>query len=513
MAEELLLGFDIGTYSSKGVLATPDGRVIATAQIEHELYIPRPGWAEHDAETIWWADLCTIVRQLLEGRDPSSIKAIGVSGLGPDLVVLDRETRPLRPAILYGIDTRAEQEISEIEARLGRGPILQRTGAVLTSQAVGPKLRWLAKHEPEVLARACYVTSASGFLVLRLTGAHVLDWYTAGSFNPLFDVRERRWIPEWCDDIVDPSLLPEIVSPLTVVGEVTPAASEQTGLKPGTPVIAGTIDAAAEAVSVGAVTPGDLMLMYGTTLFLILTTESLKLDERFWALPHVFPDRFCLAGGTATGGALTRWFCDSFCQGLQHAECYQTMALEAAQVPPGSGGLILLPYFSGERTPIHDPRARGLLLGLTLEHKRAAVYRSLLEGTALSIRHNLEVLREAGAVARRIIAVGGGTRNEFWLQIMSDVTGLRQEIPEVTVGASYGDAFLAGLAVGLIPDESALMKDWVRIARVIEPNPKNIELYTKLYEIYRGLYPATRAYMHSLAQLSSAAVGASSAQG
>lgn len=499
MSAELTLGFDVGTFASKGVLTTPDGQVVTVAEREHGLDVPRPGWAEHDPEGVWWRELCEVARELLEGRDPSAVKAVGVSGLGPDLVLLDADGRPLRPAILYGIDTRAEREIAELDERIGREEILSRTGAVLTTQAVGPKLAWVARHEPEVLERVRYATSASGFLVLRLTGRHVLDPYTASSFNPLYDVRTGEWIPELAEGIVDPALLPEIAPASEIVGRVTAQAAEATGLAQGTPVAAGTIDAAAEAVSSGAVGPGDLMLMYGSTFFLILTTEDLRLDERFWAIRNVLPGRFCLAAGMATSGALTRWFCDEFLPGTGRAESYELMAREAATEPPGANGLVALPYFSGERTPIHDPDARGVLAGLTLAHSRGAIYRALLEGTAFSVAHNLEAMDEAGAGAARIVVSGGGTQNALWMQMVSDASGLVQEVPAVTLGACYGDAFLAAMGVGLV-DERALSEEWVEIERRVEPDPEVVPVYERLYRVYRDLYEATKDQVHALAR-------------
>ena len=302
-------------------------------------------------------------------------------------------------------------------------------------------------------------------------------------------------------------LLPRLAWSTEIAGTVTPEAAAETGLKAGTPVNAGAGDAAAEAVSVGVMAPGDLMIMYGSTLFFILVTEGPRPDPAVWATAYLFPGSYDIAFGMATSGSLTKWFRDELAGYEVLAEraggpnAYAALADLARDVPPGSDGLVTLPYFSGERTPINDPDARGLVLGLTLRHTRGHLYRSLLEATAYGARHNLESLGSLGAAAKRVVAVGGGVRNELWLQIMSDVTGQRQIVPEKAVGASYGDAFLAGLAAGIIPSIDALHRKWVTTERIIEPNPANALIYEEYFSVYTSLYPQTRGAMHRLAEL------------
>ncbi|MBF6612615.1 MAG: FGGY-family carbohydrate kinase [Chloroflexi bacterium] len=488
---DLLLGIDIGTSSSKGVLARPNGEVVATSTRAHDLSLPRPGWAEHDAEAVWWADFTAICADLLRHAD-GPVAAVCVSGIGPCLLPADGAGRPLRPAILYGIDTRAIREIAELTERYGAERILSRCGSLLTSQAVGPKLAWLRRNEPEVWVRTRHMFMASSFIVYRLTGEYVLDHHSASQCDPLYDLQENRWIEEWAAEIAPGLSLPRLLWPAEVAGAVTPDAAKATGITVGTPVVAGTIDAWAEAASVGVREPGDLMLMYGTTMFLVEVVAAPKPHPGLWSTAGIFPGTYSLAAGMATSGALTAWLRD-IAGGLP----YEELVGEAAQVAPGSDGLVALPYFAGERTPLFDPRARGVICGLTLSHSRGHLYRALLEATGYGTRHIFEVMREAGGGGKRLVAVGGGTKGGLWAQIVSDVTGREQVLPRQTIGASYGDALLAGMGSGLVKQAV----EWNPPAAVVVPEPHTRQLYDTLYLVYRELYPATRPAAHALADL------------
>ncbi|HVA86303.1 MAG TPA: FGGY-family carbohydrate kinase [Candidatus Saccharimonadales bacterium] len=487
---ELLLGIDIGTASSKGVLVRADGTILATAQRPHRLALPRPGWAEHDALDVWWADVVALCGELVP-RAEGRLAGVAVSGIGPCLLPVDAADVPLRPAILYGIDTRATAEIADLTKRYGAAAILARGGSALTSQAVGPKLLWLQRHEPELWARTARFYMASSFAVRRLTGAYVLDHHSASQCDPLYDLDGRDWAADWAAEIAPGLELPRLVWPAAVVGTVTTAAAAETGLPAGTPVVAGTIDAWAEAVSVGVRRPGDLMLMYGTTMFLVEVVDRTLVDPRLWATAGPFEGTTTLGAGLATSGALTGWFRE-----IAGGPPFEQLIEEAARVEPGSEGLVVLPYFAGERTPIHDPEARGVIAGLTLRHGRGHLYRALLEGTAYAVRHNLEVFGEIGAAPLRVVAVGGGTAGDLWTQIVSDVTGREQELPAETVGAGYGDAFLAAIGTGLArPDDV-----WNPIVRRVVPHVDRRTAYDAGYDVYRSLYPATREQMHALAR-------------
>lgn len=508
MAREYLLGIDIGTYESKGVIVDPTGRIVTQAVVAHGLDVPRPGWAEHDADKVWWNDFCVLCAGLIRQArlTAADIRAVGCSGIGPDLLPVDEDGKPLRPAILYGIDTRAADEIQELEERIGLERLLDITGNGLSSQSVGPKILWLARHEPEVYRRTRHILTATGYLVFRLTGAVTLDMYTAPTFAPLFNLNTLNWDAALCEGIVHPEILPTPLWPAQIAGEVTPEAAAATGLRPGTPVVVGTTDAGAEALSVGVTAPGEMMLMYGSTLFLIHVTDRRIVEPRLWSGVYLVPGTWALSAGMATSGALTRWFRDELA-GLEYLRqteggpnAYAALAEAAATVPPGSQGLIVLPYWSGERTPIHDPLARGVIAGLTLAHTRRHLYRAVLEGIAYGAAHNLEVIHATGAPIRRVVAVGGGTKNPLWLQIVSDVAGIEQALPAQTIGAAYGDAFLAALGSGLFRQLDDV-KSWVQELQVIQPDPARHKTYQPYYQEYRALYPSIKANLHRLARL------------
>lgn len=491
MTGELLLGVDVGTSSTKGVLARPDGLVVANAQRAHELDRPHPGWVEQDAEEVWWGDFCALCSELLPQAD-GPVAAVGVSGMGPCVLPADVEGRALRPAILYGIDARATAEIAELKGRYGVEAMLARGGSPLTTQAVGPKLLWLAHHEPEVWERTRKLFLVSSMVVHRLTGEYVLDHHSASQCDPLYDLNRNEWIGEWWDDIAPRVERPRLLWPHEQAGEVTREASELTGLAEGTPVVPGSIDTWAEAASVGVRHPGDMMLMYGTTMFAVEVYTEGRPDRRLWSTAGSAPGARNLAAGMATSGALAAWFHE-----LTDRTPYETLFAEASEVAPGADGLVVLPYFSGERAPLFDPAARGVMCGLTLAHGRGHLFRALLEGTAQGLRHNLETMGEAGGGGRRITAVGGGTRSELWTQIVSDVTGRPQELPAQGVGASFGDCWWGGVATGLVDPGS----DWTRIEGHVEPDQEAHAAYEPIYRVYRDLYPATKDMMHALADL------------
>lgn len=488
---DLLLGIDIGTSSSKGILTGADGAEFATAERAHQLSLPRPGWAEHDAETVWWQDFLALCKELLAQAD-GKIAAVCVSGIGPCVLVADEQGQPLRPAILYGIDTRAASEIAELTERYGAEKILERGGSPLTTQAVGPKLLWLQRHEPEVWRRTRYFLMASSFVVQRLTGEYVLDHHSASQCDPLYDLKGNCWIEEWAREVAPGLPLPRLVWPAEVVGTVTSDAAELTGLPMGTPVVAGTIDAWAEAASVGVREPGDLMLMYGTTMFIVEVLQDLKGSPKLWGTVGLFPGTETLAAGMSTSGALTGWL-----RQIANDLPYETLLAEASAVRPGAEGLVVLPYFSGERTPIFDPLARGVICGLTLSHGRGHLYRALLEATGYGVRHILEAMQEAGGGGKRLVAVGGGTKGGLWTQILSDITGRSQELPAQTIGACYGDAWLAAIGAGLASPETP----WNTRVTIVEPNKAVSATYEALYKVYRDLYPATLSQVHALAKM------------
>ena len=485
------LGVDIGTSSSKGVLVAADGVIMATATRAHDVNRPRTGWVEMDAR-VWWDEFVAIARELVAAAPDAEIAGIGVSGMGPCILLVDEVDEPVRPAILYGVDTRSTAQIERMTAELGVDEITRVGGSTLTSQAGGPKIVWVSDEEPAARARARRLFMPASWLVRRLTGAYVLDHQSASQVSPLYDIENGRWHEPWWDRFAEGIEQPSLAWAGDLAGEVTAEAASATGIPAGTPVITGTIDAWTEAVSVGAHEVGDLMLMYGTTMFLVATGEETLRTPSMWTTAGAFAGTRNLAGGLSTSGALTAWL-----KGLTGAD-YPELLADAEKSGPGAAGLLVLPYFAGERTPIQDPDARGVIAGLTLEHTRGDLYRAALEATALGVRHNVETMRAAGADIRRIVAVGGGTQGRLWLQVVSDVTGLVQEVPATTIGASYGAAFLAATATADTGSAPAIT-DWNPIAETIAPDEALRPLYDELFDRYVRLYEGSKDVVHELA--------------
>lgn len=484
------LGIDIGTFETKGVLVDENGAVHAQAARGHKMLVPQPGWAEHRPEEDWWGDFVFVCQTLLgdSGVDPSEIKAVACSAIGPCMLPVDSEGMPLMNGVLYGVDGRAEVEVRDLTDRIGEETIIARCGNALTSQSVGPKILWLKRNRPEIFAQTAYILTSTSFLVQRLTDEVVIDHYTAANFSPLYDVTTQFWTEDLADDILPLDKLPRLLWSNEIAGQITDGAAKATGLAVGTPVTAGTIDAAAEALSVGADQPGDMMMMYGSTIFIILRAQTQVSDPRIWYAPWLFEGEHASMAGLATSGTLTHWFRDQMARDLDPAQAFPLLAEEAAGSPPGANGLLMLPYFSGERTPIHDVHAKGMLFGLNLTHTRGDMYRALIEGIAHGTRHVTDTFKEVGQSPARLLAVGGGTQNALWLQATSDITGIDQIVCEKTIGASYGDAFLAALAIGLV-DRGDIAK-WNPVAETVRA--QSSATYDKAHDLFLRLYAQTK---------------------
>jgi xylulokinase len=489
------LGVDIGTFESKGVIVSHDGRIIAQSSTPHHMIVPRPGWAEHRAEQDWWGDFTYIAKDLLATSqvNPHDIKAIATSAIGPCMLPLDAAGTPLMNAVLYGVDTRATAEIAHLDAEIGADNILARCGNALTSQSVGPKILWLQRNHPEIWKNTAKIVTSTTYLTQRLTGNCVIDHYSAAGFSPLYDIAAQDWARDLAQ-ICRRDQLPELLWSTDIAGHVTAEAARETGLAQGTPVLCGTIDAASEAVSVGTTNPGDMMMMYGSTIFIIQITANRLTDPRLWHAPWLYPGQHAAMAGLATSGTLTHWFRDHFARELPAETAFATLTDEALQSPKGANGLLCLPYFSGERTPLHDPQARGAFFGLNLTHTRGDLYRAAIEGIASATRHITDTYAELGSPPARLLAVGGGTRNRPWLQATSDLTGLDQQVCQITTGAAFGNAYLAAKAIGAADD----IARWNPVAETIRAGRHPV--YDRQYPLFRRLYEQTKDLAAALSE-------------
>lgn len=504
--KQYFLGIDVGTFESKGVIIDSNCRVVAYHYEKHGMENPMPNHFEHDAEVVWWGDFCKISNALLEksGIKSNLIAAVGASALGADLLAVDEHCNPLRKAILYGIDARATKEIDYLNNYFGLDRVLEFNGRPLCSNDIPPKMLWLKNNEPETHKNAYKLITGSTYLTAKLTGRYVIDRFLGlGSFSPLYHPYTLQPDRQYVDMFCRPDQLAEVADTVDIAGVVTAEAASQTGLMEGTPVIVGGDDSAAEAISTGVIEEGDLMLQFGSSLYLIGITNKVIHDKRVWSSGFIIPNKFAVQGGTNAAGTLTRWYRDNiFFDALEKEEkdginAYQIMMDEIDSIPIGSGGLITLPYIAGERTPINDPNAKGIICGLSIHHNRKHMYRSALESVGYSVAQHLDIFRENGVDIKSIYAVGGGTNNQKWLQIIADICGSKIQTGDVTIGAAFGDAMMAAIGTGFISGFSQL-RNFIKPNAVFFPNQRHYEEYKKYKEIYANLYQATKEIVHRL---------------
>lgn len=496
-----VLGIDIGTRSTKAMLIGLDGDLLGVTSVEHPVTSPAPGLFEHDPERVWWQDTVTVIRGLIE-LAPHGVRvaAVGLSSCGPCLVPIDAAGQPLRAGILYGVDTRACRQIKSLERRIGTAEVLARYGMPLTSQTVGPKVQWIARQEPKLYARTSTFLTANGYVAFRLTRRRCVDHHQAAYFAPYY--RNGAWDPTYDEDRVI-SRLPDLVWSTEVIGQVTAEASSQIGLPRGIPVVIGSSDGLTGAYGAGALHDGEAVLNYGSTLAVTAFAPRSAANGGVWRTPGARPEQDSLAAGLSTGGVLTTWFREHFARDLPTGDnagvsaAHAQLAKEARRSVPGARNLLLLPYFAGERTPIYDPGAAGVLLGLRLHHTRGDLYRAILEGTAHGVRHVLDEMTRMSAPIIRIRAIGGGTATPLWLQIVTDITGVLQQTISPHHGAPLGAAFLAALGTGLASDDDQLDR-WIRVTSSITPNARLKASYDRRHQIFLDSYHQTRSLLTEL---------------
>jgi xylulokinase len=501
------MGIDTGTNSSKGVLIDNNGNIIAEHSTEHAMTNPAPRHYEHDADKDWWGDFCVISNALIDkaGINPVNIKAVGASALGADCLPVDEKCRPLRKAILYGIDARATEEMEQLTALYGKDQIKKWYGRPLCSSDVMPKILWIKNKEPGVYAKTHKFLTGSSFITAKLTGNYVVDRFLGlASFNPLY-FNNGTPNPKTCGPICHPNQLAEVKEANDIAGYVTKAASKDTGLAIDTPVIVGTDDSGAEAISTGVVAPGKMMIQFGSSVYMILGTKELIDDNRLWREEFIVPGLCDISAGTNAAGSLTKWYRNTIFQDVLDIEknggsnAYQTMMQGIDAIHPGSDGLITLPYFAGERTPVNDPAAKGIIFGLTLAHTRQHMYRSALESIGYSVNQQLKIMISHDIPINQIFAVGGGVKNDLWMQIIADIIGIEIDTPAITVGASFGDALMAASGIKYPEFESfASLTKFIKPGKAYTPNIENHKIYKKYQSIYDSLYPLTMKLMHTV---------------
>lgn len=484
----LLCGIDIGTTGAKAALFDAEGRCLGEGYGEYPVYHPHPDWAEQDPSD-WWRATCGALHAMLRASavDPRGIAAVAVSAQAPTMLALDAGGSPLRRALIW-MDRRADQEARELGRAVGEERILSETGNPVDPFYVAAKLLWFRRNEPELHARARWFVQINGYLSYRLTGELSLDPVHA-SLLQLRRSDDGRWIEELCSLVgVGADRFPAVTSGEQVIGTVTRAAAAECGLAAGTPVVAGSVDGAAAALEAGVVDPGQAAEMTGTSTVLLMPSARAVAAPSFIAMPHAMAGVHLLLGAMSTTGASLKWFRDQL--GVAQAgspASYDRLTAEAASAAPGAGGVIFLPYLAGERSPIWDTNARGVFFGLTLSTDRAALVRAILEGAAFALRHNVDVAAEHGIEVREVRSVGGGARSALWNRIKANVLGRAILIPERFLGAPFGDAILAGVGVGLLPDVRSASRGLAKIGARYEPEDGVAAIYEERYRVYRAL--------------------------
>jgi xylulokinase len=495
------LGIDVGTGGSRALLIDESGAVVASAVHDHEPFqSPKAGWAEQDPRDWWKASESAIARLLRESAVASSeIACIGLTGQMHGAVLLDRNDQVLRSALIW-CDQRTAEECRYLNASVGEQRLVELTANPALTNFTLTKLLWVRSHEPEVWRKFDGFLLPKDYVRLRLTGVRAIDVADA-SGTLLLDVAHRRWSYAMLEAVgLSPSCLPSLHESPDVVGSVTESAAQTTGLRPGTPVVAGAGDQAAGATGMGIVHPGDVSATIGTSGVVFAASAAPFTDPkgRLHTFCHAIPGRWHVMGVTQAAGLSLRWFRDNFGLPNHSADSnrrdpYEVLADEAARVPAGAEGVLWAPYLMGERTPHLDPNARAALVGLAANHGRGHIIRAILEGVAFSLKDTLTIFEELSIPVGAIRVGGGGARSSLWRQIQADVYGQAVETVAAEEGAAYGAALLAGVGAGHWSSVDQACDAVVRVAKRVPANAADKAVLQEAYARFRKLYPALRS--------------------
>lgn len=501
-----LIGIDIGGTGSKAGVFTLDGKLAGKGYGEYQMISTVPGQAEHDAEA-WWQATIKAVREAVAQVDANEILALGI-GCTNGLIAVDRQGAPLRPAIMLW-DQRALPEVDRIRKTLDSDKVFEITGNPVAPGAYSlPTVLWLKHHEPETFAAAHKLMVPGGYLVARLTGEFTID-YSRASTTLLFDICKRKWHDPFLRALDIPAeKLPRPVASNEVVGRVTAAAARLTGLKEGLPVVGGCMDTIGASIGTGVMKQGECFVIMGTAARVSGPLAKARFDSRFMNCTHVIPDHWQYIGAINGVGSSLRWLRDNFAQMEQDIadktgkDVYDLITAQAEEAPPGSKGLLFLPYISGERTPIWDPYARGVFFGVTLGHTRNEFFRSVLEGAAFAIRHVIEILElESGVEIKELRIGGAAASSHVWNQIISDILGKRVVSLTQSHTEVLGAAVLAGISIGSYSDYAEAIEKTVVTGHVFDPDAGAHRAYNRLFPMYKTLYTEVKHHFEELAKM------------
>src|SRR5208337_1004217 len=498
MPKDLLLGVDVGSTRMKAALFDTEGRQVALTYDEYPILHNEPLAAEHGAAH-WLASFKNVVRRVIrQGRLPArQIVAVSVDCLCPSLIPVNRGGKALMNSIFF-MDRRSIAQANWMEKKIGSEKFFKITGNRISHSAYSaPIILWIKRTRPKVYAKTFKFLHGNGFLEKYLTDEFTMDWSNA-SFTLLFETKDRkRWSSKLCQELGIPvDKLPDLKAPWDVVGEVTQTAARETGLAKGTAVIAGGADTACAALGDGALDDGDAMEDGGTATKLAVCMSKPRFPTGTLNRCHVAPDRWLAVAASSTTGGLLRWVKDllgGYRTGAR-GNVYALMDADAEKSPPGANGLIVLPYFApgGERSPIWDPYAHGVIFGLTLSHQRRDLVRAVLEASAYATRHNIEMIERQGIKVRKIRLSGGQARSELWRRIKADVTRKSVQLTSHVEATVFGTALLAGYGSGVFSNLPDTVKGLVRIRETRQPQPGTAEVYGRSFSAYKNVYERLR---------------------
>ncbi|MDD5017535.1 MAG: FGGY-family carbohydrate kinase [Eubacteriales bacterium] len=510
MQHEYLIGIDVGSSSTKTVVTDKYGHILASATEAYGILRPHSVWAEQWPDVWENAARNTIRRSVrISGVPAENIKGICISGLyGGSGIPLDENMMPVRPCIIW-MDRRSEEICTRLQRDIDVDKLFSITENGIDSYFGYSKILWIKENEPEKWKRIKLFMTPNQYIVYRFTGEIAIDRTSAGNLGGLFDVERNDWSDEMLNTFGIPrSMMPQrILDPSDIVGYLSSEVATDLMLASGTPVCAGCIDCLASTLSAGAVRIGQGVAVLATSLNWGLLHSSKPTNPKYISMPYITNDKNVryTYGGISSAGALTKWFSEKFAPDSLISEnsmplSFADLEKAAYSIPVGSEGLLILPYFMGERSPIWDSKARGALLGLTVVHTAAHIYRALLESIGYALRHVMEDYGSASAQSLPCRIVGGGSSCKLWVQILSDITGETMECMTTGVEAPIGDAFLAGIATGMFSDFNEIQK-WTESYSVFCPDWQNHDMYSKYYDIYKHLYGSIQEDMHALSDL------------
>ncbi len=482
--KQQLLGIDIGTSACKVAVFDEDGKVLAQANRPYRVYYPQNGWAEQNPEE-WWEAICDAVREALSEESVSAeqIKGIGVDGQSWSAIPVDENGSVLHNTPIW-MDTRARHLCEKVKKEIGADEIFRVAGNDFLPSYVTPILLWFKEERPEVFQKTHKFLQSNSYIVMKLTGEMSQEYSQCYGIH-FFHMEKLSYDMALAEKMgLSPDMMPKLYGCDEIVGSLTEEAAKKTGLKAGTPVVAGGLDAACGALGAGVYRPGETQEQGGQAGGMSICTDKALSHKALILGTHVVPGLWLLQGGTVGGGGALKWFRQELGGGMSFDE----LTAEAAEAPPGSDGVLFLPYMAGERSPIWNPDAKGVFYGLSFDKTRGHLIRSVLEGVAFSLEHNLRTAAETGIHVDTLNAMGGASNSVLWTQIKADVTGKTIRVPSSDTATTLGAAILAGVGCGIYGSYGEAVKRTIRMTRVQEPNPENKAVYDRAMERYLRLY-------------------------